>query len=764
MAGSFTEISPPQVNLDEHDRLIEWISNENWEEIRNWLKAESSSSSGSYRGIMLTQSKLCVLPNVHAIPFQWACMQVAPEDILLKFIEIGGKELALAVDSLFGSNSLIWASTNQVKLEVIEKLTSIQDLNNLVMVTNKYKNNALHMACRFQQTFSVIQHLVQKGAPYEIIHKKNEFGELPLHLASSHHTDTDVLELLVNEVDGGKTLKEKDEEGFNPLVHAYKYDAPTEIVEYLADKILDADDFSNDTSSIRKGKVQVKHKTALVMLTWASKQNDEVLQRLLSQAFVRNVLNGYFIHPLFLSILMCDLYMQLILVSVYSFSINKDIIYGSGALRGAELVCLLIALSWKLVREGMQIVTIPFNLYVADIWNWLDILLLILTAPTLYTLSYQHELGATEGLLLTLTTGIVWLHLILVLSNLFFEVCVFTVALRNVVLKLFPFFITTLFIVFSFGNMFYIANAIETKGCLDDEGEGGVYEGWLCTLPDSYFTTFTMLLGANWIKFGQPSLKVTTLLSMAFAIIIGLILLNILIAEIGNVYTEMRERGRHSFWTNRLSFITEICFALPMRYVPSLIQLKDSSELTRFDFNGQTVGNWDYKELDTMRRQRTISQEEMNFFLWWREKKDVKTPSLHARVKVFMKRSPFIDMVLPGRVLERVLSKAKRAEPTPYLIRVMIICVSPFNFAAMLLTFAVGLVTFGMAWPKSLKRHLFFGPVSLTNKVSERQRNSITSEDKNLSKSINDRKIASLESKIDRLESTINRFIRAQEQ
>ncbi len=69
-----------------------------------------------------------------------------------------------------------------------------------------------------------------------------------------------------------------------------------------------------------------------------------------------------------------------------------------------------------------------------------------------------------------------------------------------------------------------------------------------------------------------------------------------------------------------------------------------------------------------------------------------------------------------------------------------------------------------MAWPKSLKRHLFFGPVPLTNKVSEPQRNSITCEDRNFTKSINDGKIASLESKIDRLENTIDRFIRAQEQ
>ncbi len=469
-------------NWEEYGRLIAAIRNEHWTDVDDWIASEKTSADEKRR-IMLTRSKDYVFATSRAIPFHWACFYEAPDEILLKFIDLGGKDIAVQTDDNYGSNSLIWAVINRVSLDVVKKLVSLKaDLP--IMTTSQSGDNALHMACRFDQDLAVIKHLVRTGAPFDIVHQRNkEFGELPIHVASSNHMDVRVIQLLLNGDDGGdeETVKDKDGEGLSPLIHAYRDGAPPEIVEFLMDKY----------TKYQKGDniVQVRHETALQMMKWASKQDGDVLKQFLSRPFVRKILNNYFIRPLYLGTLMCDLYVQIALVWVYT-NINQEIILGSEMINSFGLAVLYFGSAWRILREILQMLSIPLNLYVRDIWNYLDLLLIHFTVRSAFFFSHQHPLTGYEAGILTIATGFVWFHFILVLSNLRYEVCVFVFALQNVVLKLFPFYITSLIIVFSFGNMFYIANVIDNKDC---EREGA-NEGFLCTLPESYFTTFTMLL------------------------------------------------------------------------------------------------------------------------------------------------------------------------------------------------------------------------------------------------------------------------------
>ena len=190
---------------------------------------------------------------------------------------------------------------------------------------------------------------------------------------------------------------------------------------------------------------------------------------------------------------MCDLYAQLILVGIFSFGIDDSVINGAESLNTGLCILLQLAFAWRILRESLQVISTPMNMYMTDVSNWMDILLVGLGLHSAIVVSSGRELDYLEGVILTLTTGFVWIHLVMVISNLRYEVAIFVAAVGQIIYKLIPFFLTTLAIVFSFGNMFYIATLVEKEGCISRDDPDGILEGWTCSLPDSYFVSLLRL-------------------------------------------------------------------------------------------------------------------------------------------------------------------------------------------------------------------------------------------------------------------------------
>ena len=79
--------------------------------------------------------------------------------------------------------------------------------------------------------------------------------------------------------------------------------------------------------------------------------------------------------------------------------------------------------------------------------------------------------------------------------------------------------------------------------------------------PESYyFQSLELFLGGGFDVNG-PS-KIATVTSTIFAFVIGILLLNILIAVISSEFTKVVANGTSAFWRNRLNFLVEIHYTL----------------------------------------------------------------------------------------------------------------------------------------------------------------------------------------------------------
>ena len=96
--------------------------------------------------------------------------------------------------------------------------------------------------------------------------------------------------------------------------------------------------------------------------------------------------------------------------------------------------------------------------------------------------------------------------------------------------------------------MFYIAG-VGGPECLSSShtgpSEGGeALINWQCNAESAFLKSFSMLLTAEWPKLDIDSLKSesyqTSVISYVFAIVIGIFLLNILIAVVSSLYSSSR--------------------------------------------------------------------------------------------------------------------------------------------------------------------------------------------------------------------------------
>jgi len=239
--------------------------------------------------------------------------------------------------------------------------------------------------------------------------------------------------------------------------------------------------------------------------------------------------------------------------------------------------------------------------------------------------------------------------------------------------------------------------------------------------------------------------KYVIALSLIFGLVIGILILNIFIAKISNVFSEVDAKGRNIFWQDRLSFVTECklmkglmclkyCNELKYHDSPqerrntfdSLANTQDSNHesASRYDINPLSSMTSSKKELfplledsnDMSRRfdfsmastkeikKCTTMSERNEFFHWWMQPKLCEIPQLKTRFTFFIKRETWSNILLPGQTFERILSgnKDKKSYPLTFVFGI-------FVLPCFLIVFILGLVSFGLLWPKPLKELFFFG-------------------------------------------------------
>jgi hypothetical protein len=182
-------------------------------------------------------------------------------------------------------------------------------------------------------------------------------------------------------------------------------------------------------------------------------------------------------------------------------------------------------------------------------------------------------------------------------------------------------------LVTAFAQMFFIASAGDR--CNDEGTE------WECNISSSYFQSFAMLLTTNFEFLDwKPVNWQQTAVSFCFAIVVGILLLNILIAKISNVFTEVTDESQTAFWTNRLEFVAEVNAIMRNPIMRKLIP----EVILHPEEKGSRRPLGVYEEEWVMK----CHDENMtkDFFMWWYytwKNEDNKRPPLRTRLKYFYK-------------------------------------------------------------------------------------------------------------------------------
>ena len=254
--------------------------------------------------------------------------------------------------------------------------------------------------------------------------------------------------------------------------------------------------------------------------------------------------------------------------------------------------------------------------------------------------------------------------------------------------------------------MFFIASAGDR--CNDEGTE------WECNISSSYFQSFAMLLTTNFEFLDwKPVNWQQTAVSFCFAIVVGILLLNILIAKISNVFTEVTDESQTAFWTNRLEFVAEVNAIMRNPIMRKLIP----EVILHPEEKGSRRPLGVYEEEWVMK----CHDENMtkDFFMWWYytwKNEDNKRPPLRTRLKYFYKYGSMEDIMLPGQVFQNILFGRKYNEELKGANLLIATSLSYLHYLAgfiyAVVVFVLGLVSFGFFWPKEMNEILFFGPVN----------------------------------------------------
>jgi hypothetical protein len=664
--------------------LHKWMTDRNWNAARSYLISADNNHSR-------LQASVSYKNDDGETSLHIACRKRAPMDIVRSIINIGGNKSVMEVDTYGGSLPL-------------------------------------HHACHFNAGIDLIKFLVYVGGT-ESVNKKDSIGNLPLHWALSKNASYEIIKLLID-MGGQETVTAVNKIGWNTLHAATFFSSKFKVVKLLVDTggpsiakhlnrkgdtsldiLYERNPF--DTRSIML--VQDQLGTDKELMTWLSQETvDRTMHWIrrqpvsaqesgFSSPFIQMILNESFVNFRFLCVILLDLVAQIVLVRTLSFGVHVENWFGYKDIAVSSITLLICSISWLGFRCVVEMFTTPIRSWVVELSNWFNVSQTIFVIWSILILGRDGITNDYEAGISVATLGLAWFRSVFVLGDLFYEIAVFARALQRVAMKLIAFSITSVLVVMGFAHMFYTATKWEERFCLDSQTED-------CLVPslnDSYYAAFTEFLNADSLFRDESYLRDKSyrmILIFVFAVLVQLLLLNVLIAEIINSFYESKSAGKKAFWQRRYHYVTE--FSNIYRALGYSKGAKTGNLTVKDDD--------DEKKIPSNRFAFSTAHHDVfpgdfyHFRKWWM--KGAQAPDVLTRLRYFMKWSSFDEIFFPGPSFERVISGSKK-DASNYSARILLYAIFPIMVVVNVVCFALGLITFGLLWPKWMRTMLFSGKV-----------------------------------------------------
>ena len=264
-------------------------------------------------------------------------------------------------------------------------------------------------------------------------------------------------------------------------------------------------------------------------------------------------------------------------------------------------------------------------------------------------------------------------------------------------------------------------------------------EPWQCRARSSYLQSFGMVLTTDfefleWSnKDEENDMLYLRIISFAFGLIVGILLLNILIAVVNNVFTKVSEESEDAFWTTRMDFMVEVNMIVnSIAQFNSIARLfncendGDDKILRRHQIVDKVAVRKAFGEYDDEWMKKVCTEEDLEkFYKWWYYSWKQETPALKTRLWYYYRHASFTEIVYPSKVYQNVLFGVKYDQEIKGAKFVIAMLMSLFHFMlaviAVITVFLLGLFSFGILWPTEMNKMLFFGPID--SKTPEVMRN-----------------------------------------
>jgi len=444
---------------------------------------------------------------------------------------------------------------------------------------------------------------------------------------------------------------------------------------------------------------------------WIRRQPVSAQESGFSSPFIQMILNESFVNFRFLCVILLDLVAQIVLVTTLSFGVHAENWFGYKDIAVSSITLLICSISWLGFRCVVEMFTTPIRSWVVELSNWFNVSQTMFVIWSILILGRDGITNDYEAGISVATLGLAWFRSVFVLGDLFYEIAVFARALQRIAMKLIAFSITSVLVIMGFAHMFYTATKWEERFCLDSQTED-------CLVPslnDSYYAAFTEFLNADSLFRDESYLRDKSyrmILIFVFAVLVQLLLLNVLIAEIVNSFYESKSAGKKAFWQRRYHYVTE--FSNIYRALGYSKSAKTGNSTVNDDD--------DEKKIPSNRFAFSTAHHDVfpgdfyHFRKWWM--KGAQAPDILTRLRYFIKWSSFDEIFLPGPSFERVISGSKK-DASNYSARILLYAIFPIMVVVNVVCFALGLVTFGLLWPKWMRTMLFSGKVEFESTDGE---------------------------------------------
>ncbi len=212
-------------------------------------------------------------------------------------------------------------------------------------------------------------------------------------------------------------------------------------------------------------------------------------------------------------------------------------------------------------------------------------------------------------------------------------------------------------LVLAFSQAFFIAST-GTETCMSFLNDGDVTDDdttWQCKATSSMFQSFGMLLTTDfefltWSSDESDDILLLQIISFLFALVVGILLLNILIAVVNNVFTKVSNESDDAFWTTRMDFMVEV--NLIVNTVFTSFRMADKENVDNHDHIVDKVSvRKSFAEYDDKWMKNCCSETDLQeFYKWWYYSWRLEVPKLKTRLWYYYNQASFLEIVYPSKV------------------------------------------------------------------------------------------------------------------